>query len=799
MALPPLPQKSMQDCLAAVRALGDQVHIIQSQIDILLDQVEANVRGSASPPAPGNASGPSSFVNDYGVPEIKPRPIVPVVRRFSVAGQMHRSLTSLNAPASRLNTDTLPVLNDEAVEMCISRSSMNEEANEEQDAGRNGRGAEDFGSALGGLNRKQNMLSGSMSSLKNAMGKIKGDRGKVSDFTSTLASKPVIGVTPMQLAAQVHEERERALESQNAPVEQPAASLVAPISNGKFLSRRQSNNAARAGRLAPLDTPDVLPRYPISRTDDIELGPDPPRTVPETPDHLIPIKHRPRHYGGKGKKRHSANASITASAFGGLNAVFAKWYLDYCTVPRYTEFMVPYTLGEMADVYRWAASHHSGWMWHPRSRAKAVWEIIMAIVLMFCIGYIPFVVSFDYDKGELPLVSVLLTIVFSIDALLGWLMLPNGPITRSWFVGAAFSIGRDFITVVPFDLIFAGRYTECFLYLRLIRAQCLHPIVMHNPMLRQFSRFLQGALGVGDSFTALVMYVATLAAYFHVFSCSIFLLGRIYEFEGWEETAYLINKNPGAQYTFGMFTAAFQAEAFRPKQIGEQWNLILSAIISAGLHGAVLGTVSALINSLDPLGRMYKQKIEEVNEYMKYKGIGVDIRKKVREYFHLKYRGKYFDEGTILFELNDSLRQEIVIHNCRELITQVSFLCRNVGDGRDENFLGRIAMALKPVYYVTGDTIFEQGRVGNEMYFIIFGSVEVIIGSKQIGSLTSGAFFGEVALLGQTPRTATIKAVSNVMAYQLDGSDFDQILCDFPDVAVMIRRVYEERMTRNHS
>ncbi|KAJ3179664.1 anaphase-promoting complex subunit Hcn1 [Geranomyces variabilis] len=741
----------MQDCMVAVRALSDQVHIIQSQLDILLDQIEANVRGSAQQPPAGISSGPGSF-NDYAVPEIKPRPIVPQVRRFSVAGQMHRSLTSLNAPPSRVNTETLPVLNDEAVEMCISRSSVNEDTNEEQEAGRNGRGRED---SFGGLNRKQNIFSGSMSSLKNAMGKIKGDRGKVSDFANTLASKPVIGVTPMQLAAQVHEERERALENQNAPVEQPAPSLVAPISNGKFLSRRQSNNAARAGRLAPLDTPDVLPRYPISRTDDIELGPDPPRTV-ETPEHLIPIKHRPRHYGGKGKKRHNANASITASAFGGLNAAFAKWYLDYCTVPRYTEFMVPYTLGEMADV-------------------------------------------FDYDEGHLPLVSVLLTIVFSIDALLGWLMLPNGPLSRSWFVGAAFSIARDFITVVPFDLIFAGQYVECFLYLRLIRAQCLHPIVMHNPMLRQFSRFLQGALGVGDSFTALVMYVATLAAYFHVFSCSIFLLGRIYEFDGWEDTAYLIAKNPGAQYTFGMFTAAFQAEAFRPKQIGEQWNLILSAIISAGLHGAVLGTVSALINSLDPLGRMYKQKIEEVNEYMKYKGIGVDIRKKVREYFHLKYRGKYFNEGTILYELNDSLRQEIVIHNCRELITQVSFLCRNVGDGRDENFLGRIAMALKPVYYVTGDTIFEQGRVGNEMYFIIFGSVEVIIGSKQIGSLTSGAFFGEVALLGQTPRTATIKAVSNVMAYQLDGSDFDQILCDFPDVAVMIRRVYEERMTRNHS
>ncbi|KAJ3002606.1 hypothetical protein HKX48_002245 [Thoreauomyces humboldtii] len=83
------------------------------------------------------------------------------------------------------------------------------------------------------------------------------------------------------------------------------------------------------------------------------------------------------------------------------------------------------------------------------------------------------------------------------------------------------------------------------------------------------------------------------------------------------------------------------------------------------------------------------------------------------------------------------------------------------------------------------------------MYFIIFGSVEVIIANKRIGNLTSGAFFGEVALLGQTPRTATIKAISNVMAYQLDGADFDAIVDDFDDMAVKIRLVYDERMNRN--
>lgn len=54
---------------------------------------------------------------------------------------------------------------------------------------------------------------------------------------------------------------------------------------------------------------------------------------------------------------------------------------------------------------------------------------------------------------------------------------------------------------------------------------------------------------------------------------------------------------------------------------------------------------------------MYKQKMDEVNEYMTYKNLSSSLKKKVRNYFELKYRGKYFNEVAILKELNDSLRQ----------------------------------------------------------------------------------------------------------------------------------------------
>lgn len=82
------------------------------------------------------------------------------------------------------------------------------------------------------------------------------------------------------------------------------------------------------------------------------------------------------------------------------------------------------------------------------------------------------------------------------------------------------------------------------------------------------------------------------------------------------------------------------------------------------------------------------------------------------------------------------------------------------------------------------------------MYFIHTGTVEIIVAGNRVAALSDGAFFGEVALLGQVPRTATIRAAADTVAYRLDRSDFEAILADFDDMAVRIRLVYEERMQK---
>jgi CRP-like cAMP-binding protein len=68
------------------------------------------------------------------------------------------------------------------------------------------------------------------------------------------------------------------------------------------------------------------------------------------------------------------------------------------------------------------------------------------------------------------------------------------------------------------------------------------------------------------------------------------------------------------------------------------------------------------------------------------------------------------------------------------------------------------------------------------MYFIQHGKVAIIVNGFRVATLSDGAFFGEIALLGDVPRTATIRAASNTVLYRFDRADFVTILRDVSEV-----------------
>ncbi len=112
----------------------------------------------------------------------------------------------------------------------------------------------------------------------------------------------------------------------------------------------------------------------------------------------------------------------------------------------------------------------------------------------------------------------------------------------------------------------------------------------------------------------------------------------------------------------------------------------------------------------------------------------------------------------------------------------------------DAIFQHNIAMTLKPNVCAPGELIITKGDVGQEMYFLVKGEVDVLDGAgKVIGTLGPGSFFGETALLLSAPRSASIRAKEYCDLFVLDKADFHGVLRDSPNFAKSILEICRER------
>lgn len=102
----------------------------------------------------------------------------------------------------------------------------------------------------------------------------------------------------------------------------------------------------------------------------------------------------------------------------------------------------------------------------------------------------------------------------------------------------------------------------------------------------------------------------------------------------------------------------------------------------------------------------------------------------------------------------------------------------------DKKEILKIADVLQEDYYSKGEYILRQGSTGDTFFIINAGTVRVTHQSSPGGpettirDLSTGAFFGEKALLGDSIRTANILATSNVSCLTLDKDHFDQLIGD---------------------
>jgi len=100
--------------------------------------------------------------------------------------------------------------------------------------------------------------------------------------------------------------------------------------------------------------------------------------------------------------------------------------------------------------------------------------------------------------------------------------------------------------------------------------------------------------------------------------------------------------------------------------------------------------------------------------------------------------------------------------------------------------------------YDAGQVIFNAGDPGDAAYVVIEGTVEISVptpsGPIVINNMTKNDILGEIAIVGDVPRTATAKAVSKLETLKISKELFMKIIRENPDAAVELIRILAARL-----
>ncbi|XP_053228750.1 potassium/sodium hyperpolarization-activated cyclic nucleotide-gated channel 2 [Podarcis raffonei] len=452
------------------------------------------------------------------------------------------------------------------------------------------------------------------------------------------------------------------------------------------------------------------------------------------------------------------------------------------------------------------------WIIHPYSDFRFYWDFTMLLFMVGNLIIIPVGITFFKDETTAPWIvfNVVSDTFFLMDLVMnfrtGIVIEDNTEIIldperikkkylKTWFV-------VDLVSSIPVDYIFLivekGIDSEVYKTARALRIVRFTKILSLLRLLRlsrliryihQWEEIFHMTYDLASAVMRIINLIGMMLLLCHWDGCLQFLVPMLQDFPSdcWVSINGMVNDSWSELYSFALFKSMSHMLCIgygrqAPESMTDIWLTMLSMIVGATCYAMFIGHATALIQSLDSSRRQYQEKYKQVEQYMSFHKLPADFRQKIHDYYEHRYQGKMFDEDSILEELNEPLREEIVNFNCRKLVASMPLFAN-----ADPNFVTAMLTKLKFEVFQPGDYIIREGTIGKKMYFIQHGVVSVLTKGNKEMKLSDGSYFGEICLLTRGRRTASVRADTYCRLYSLSVDNFNEVLEEYP----MMRRAFE--------
>ncbi|KAL4109757.1 hypothetical protein PRIC1_001452 [Phytophthora ramorum] len=137
---------------------------------------------------------------------------------------------------------------------------------------------------------------------------------------------------------------------------------------------------------------------------------------------------------------------------------------------------------------------------------------------------------------------------------------------------------------------------------------------------------------------------------------------------------------------------------------------------------------------------------------------------------HRKKREVVYSKGLDMTRVMPKRQSESKTPECAAML-KIALQCVLFTDSSDEE-MDRLLFLMKRIKIEAEQNVIKQGDLGDQFYVVQSGSLEVIVNTAVLGYLKPGDHFGELALIYDAPRAATVRAATNSILWTLDRDEF---------------------------
>jgi voltage-gated potassium channel len=371
-------------------------------------------------------------------------------------------------------------------------------------------------------------------------------------------------------------------------------------------------------------------------------------------------------------------------------------------------------------------------------------------------------------------------------------------LNRRRYLGGIFAV--DLVANFPLDLLVATTGDPQLggvSLILLVRLFALLRLARFFLILRRWEAFSWSHPG----YLRALKYLGVVMILTHCIACLWFASSALAGFppDSWAVAANIEASHPVSQYIRSLYWTVTTMTTvgygdITPNRSVEYVLAIMVMLSGASIYAFVIGGLASLLSNLQAAKNSHWEHMESVEQYLRSRQVPAYLGNRVHNYYEYLWESrKGLNEGSLLEDLPESLRLEIMLHLAGDVLERVP-LFRHCSPFLRNTLLA----ALRPATYGPGTYLAQEGEVGKNLVFINRGQVEILVGKDESshGEMGPGDYFGYLSLALGEHRSASVRARDYTEVLVLDKSRYDEISSEYPEFLQVMKKVSAEQSER---